>query len=203
MATLGDMKIRITAELRRGDLGDRVDDAIASAIRFYERQRFRFNEGWATAVTAAGEARYAPPADLVLIDTLRITAGGASHPLTERSWGWMEAAALRAGASGRPTDHTLYAGQLHLHPVPDAAYRLEMAYVTRLPPLGGDADANAWTTDAEELARCAAKKRLYAHVLREPDMAAAMQALENEALTALRGEATAQIGIGRITPTHF
>lgn len=203
MATLGAMKSRIGAELRRGDLAARAGDAITSAILFYERQRFRFNEGRSSSVAIAGQAIYQPPTDVVLIDRLTVTANGTASEVTQRPWDWIADATATGNTTGIPTDYCLYSGELHLYPIPDAAYPLGLSYVARLSALASDGDSNAWTTDAEELIRTASKKRIYAHFLREPDMAAAMQALENEALSALRGESTAQIGTGRVTPTCF
>lgn len=199
----GTLQNRIADEIARSDLTAQIREAIQSAIRLHESERFWFNEAEATAQSVAGQAAYAVPGDFLEPDALTLSVSGNRYPLSPRSYGWLRGAAINEAARGRPTDWAYYADQLWLYPAPDAAYTLTLSYLKRLPVLAASGDANAWMTHGEELIRARAKADLYANVIRDFDEAIAMKAVETEALANLRIKSAKKIASGRLAPTAF
>ena len=199
----GTMQNRIADEIARSDLTAQIRDAIQSAIRLHESERFWFNEAEAAAASVAGQANYALPGDFLEADALTLTVSGNRYPLCARGFGWIRGVAVAESSRGRPTDWAYYADQLWLYPVPDAAYALTLSYLKRLAALSESSDTNAWMTHGEELIRARAKADLYANVIRDFDEALAMKAVETEALANLRIKSAKKLAAGRLTPTRF
>lgn len=199
----GTLQNRIADELTRGDLTAQIQNAIQSAIRFYESERFWFNEGESTASTAAGNQAYGVPADFLEPDELTVTVSGNRYLLTPRPWIWMRDMSVTSVSRGHPTDWAYYADQFWLYPVPDAVYTLTLSYLKRLPDLVVAGDSNAWTAHGEELIRTRAKADLFAHVMRDFDESLAMKQLEAEALSNLRAKSAKKLTTGQLMPTSF
>lgn len=199
----GTLQNRIADEIARDDLTAQIRDAIQSAIRLHEFERFWFNEAEATAPTVASQAAYAVPSDFLEADALTLSVSGNRYPLCARTYDWIRSVAVAAAGRGRPSCWAYYADQLWLYPVPDGAYTLTLSYLKRLPPLALSGDSNAWMTHGEELIRARAKAALYANVIRDFDEAIAMKAVETEALANLRIKSAKKISTGRLAATAF
>lgn len=201
MTALADLKTRIAFEIDRTDMTDAIADAISSAVKYYKPSRFSFNEASGTLTTAAGTSSYststvAPntlPSDILEIDTARITITSSNRYLLEPvSYAEIERLDSSDTYTSRPIWFSWHAEALRLYPTPDAAYTVTLRYLA-------DVAEETWCTRAEALIRCRAKKDIYAHVLRDPQMAVAMQQMEQQELTALKREARLRAS-GRITP---
>lgn len=212
MASYGDMQARIAREVHRTDLTADIQSAIQSAIAFYASQRFAGNEKRWSLTTIGGTKFYGTdtpdagtlPADILEIDSITVTANARIYQLDRMSYIDMDA--IDAGTTplaGYPRLWSWYAGQLRLYPTPNAAYVLNLSGQYQLPALSADADANFWTTEAEELIRCRAKRELYAHLLLDDPNAIRMDALSKEALRSLKAQANKLIASGRISSTRF
>lgn len=199
----GTMQNRIADEIARTDLGAQIRDAIQSAIRLHESERFWFNESEATASTVAGQAGYAVPSDFLEADDLTLTVSGNRYPLVPRGYDWLRQVSVTEASRGRPGSWAIYADQLWLYPVPDGAYTLTLSYLKRLAALSASGDTNAWMTHGEELIRARAKADLFANVIRDFDEAIAMKAVETEALANLRIKSAKKISTGKLTATEF
>jgi hypothetical protein len=199
----GTLQNRIADELARADLTAQIQNAIQSAIRFHESERFWFNEAEATASTAAGQAAYAVPGDFLEADELTLTVSGNRFPMCPRGYDWYRGVSLTNTSRGRPTDWSYYADQFWLYPVPDGIYTLTLSYLKRLSLLVAAGDTNAWMTGGEELIRARAKADLYANVIRDFDEAIAMRLMESDALANLRAKSAKKQATGRLTATEF
>lgn len=51
-----------------------------------------------------------------------------------------------------------------MYPVPDGVYAVQINYLQKLGVPSTDGDSNAWTTEAEELIRHAAKARFFTNI---------------------------------------
>ncbi len=190
MATLGTMKTRIADEIARADLTSQIAAAILSAIEFYDRRRFWFNETEATFNTIAGTDAYAAAdaaflATLIEDDSMTVTVSGSKEPMRKISFAEMQRYRIDLVQSGPPTHYAYYRQRLYLHPVPDAAYPIIVFHTAMLGIPANDGASNAWTTEAEELIRLRAKADLFENVIREFGEADRLRAREQEALQSL------------------
>lgn len=214
MSDLGTMQTRIANELARSDLTTEIAAAIQTAITFYERQRFHFNEGKSTAATVANQQSYALPTDFLYEDLLEITVNSTKYGLTKQLYQDLERSTTLATFTGWPSFYAMYDEKLWLYPIPNGVYTLTMPYVKRLAALSLSADTNAWMTSAEEVIRQRAKAIVKVDVL-ESDGAkaeamrmqdrgsACLNGMEQSALMMLRSEATQRMSTGSIKATRF
>jgi hypothetical protein len=170
------LQARVADELNRADLTSQIALEILTAIKHYERDRFWFNEGEATASTVAGQINIAVPTDLLEIDSLEVTYASHPYPVTRRDWGWYTRISGRDTNIGKavPTSYVYHANSLYLHPVPDAIYTLTMSYLKQLTALSAGADSNEWTIGGEELIRVRARQAVRINYL--SDVAAKQEA---------------------------
>lgn len=179
MATLGEVQDRINNDyLNRTDLTAETKRAIAGAVRFYERQRFWFNETVTTMVTVAGNGEIAVPANFLVLDELEYRAGPWSLIQTDMG----DLRHLRHGtASGQPTHFAIFRDQFQLFPIPNTSYSLSVSYIKQLAIIEqttGTATTNAWYSACEDLIVYHATKTMWANVLRNTEEALKYAELE-------------------------
>ena len=168
--TYGDMQTRIENELHRSDLAtnNHITDAIKSAIKHFERERWYFNEATTSSslTTSAGLATYALPSDFMKLDSLKITINGWKNTVDPMPYNEMDARdAGNTATQGPPAWHAIYAEVLRLYPVPDGTYVQTISYQKRLPTLSASTDTNAWVDDLESLIRKKAKEIICREVM--------------------------------------
>ena len=154
-----------------------VNSAILSAIEYYKDERFPFNELRDTAATVSGTQNYLMPdaaaeRPFIRADQLTITINSniidLGPPIPHQQLVAMTTSATR---TGNPSCWSYYQNSVWLYPIPNGAYTLTLWYVGQLAALSADADTNGWTTESEALIRTRAKWELYAHVIRDREMA--------------------------------
>lgn len=205
-STYGDMQTRIADELHRADLStsNRLTNAIKTAIKFYERERWWFTEGTTSAslTTSAGQATYPLPDDYKRLDSLKITINGWKNDVDPMPFGEMDSRdAGNAAVRGPSKWWAIYGEVLRLYPVPDGIYVQTMSYQKRLATLSATTDTNAWMEEMEPLIRAKAKEILARNVLRD-------KALADDLLTEIkldiypnaRAENDERVMSGRLTP---
>ena len=196
MATYLETQTRIANEVDRTGLTAEIRLAILSAIEYYGRRRWPWNEYSDTLSTTASQEYVALPSDFVELDKLEVTVSSTKRPMRQREYG--EIVAMRPGSSsGQPTDFALYRNRLELFRTPDTTYTLTIHYVRTLTVLSADADTNTWLTDAEELIRLHAKADLYANVIRNMKAATDMRTMENDVLLRMESLNQRRTGTGR------
>lgn len=208
--TLGTMMDRIADELARSDLTTQIGKAIQSAIRHYERRPFYFNEVRKTMSTSDG-AEFYTTSDFPFIDKMaeiysaKITVNGGKYSLIERDWSYIDELQSSTTHKGDPEDFAYFGQKLRLWPIPDGANDIVFSFVEKLPAasLSATTDTNYWMTEAEELIRSRATKRLYAEVIKDTENATVWNALEQEALQALITETESRTMTGLPRATYF
>lgn len=193
MSTYAELKAQIADDLRRSDLTSQIARAVLSSVRDHGAERFWFNETRSyTRALSAGTSEYslseqAPVSRFVKIDWVKVPIGGIDSELTRVDPREMEI--LHASTvTGSPCDWTMYADRIRFYPTPDASYTATIAGHYRLVELEDETDENAWTTEAFDLIRYSALKRIFAFPVRNPDMAQMATAAEELELTYLRRE---------------
>lgn len=208
MSTYGDMKTRIADELVRSDIDTQIAQQIQSAIAQYQRKLFFFNEktnaSWATV---ANQELYdtsdGVPDDIVSIDKLTVIYSSVREDVRRRDWNMIEDLQPGTSKGGQPTLYAYREQTFRLYPIPTTVMTLNLAYVQRVAVPTLDADTGPWVNDAEELIRCAAKRRIAQHVIRDLEMAQDMLVAEQDALRDLMSESSRRLGTGRMIPTQF
>lgn len=196
MATYLEMQTRIAGELNRSNLTQEIRSAILSAIEYYGKRRWWFNEYADTLATVASTEYVALPSDFIEMDVLQVTIGSNNRELKLRDIS--EITQWRStSSSGQPSDYCLYQNRIELYPTPSAIYSLPIKYIKSLTVLSADANTNAWTTELEELIRLHAKKDLLANKIHDTASAKDMQALSDSALYRLESLNTRRTTTGR------
>lgn len=203
----GTMQDRIAREIGRSDLTTQIRDAIQTAIRYYERKRFYFNEFQASFSASTSQEYYdstdlSQIPNLVEIDSLTVDVNNTTYPLTERDWSYIDRVQTNAGYTGDPTDYVYYAQRLRMYPIPYTGRTFNISGVEKLATLSATADTNAWMTDAEALIRSHAKAHLYRHVIQKPEQAQEMYSEARQEVSNLEGEQMGKQSM-RLRPTAF
>lgn len=189
MGTLSALKARMVAELgNRTDLTTPITNAVSDAVAEYQGRRFWFNQASTTFSTVAGTDSYTTatiPDDIAQVDSLRLTSGGSIYALREVAWSWIDDAAINTASRGRPSRWAYYAQSIRLYPTPDAAYTITIKYHQKVDAPSAEGDSNVWTTEAEELIRLSAMRRVYGRHLMNGQQAAQYAAEEARALQRL------------------
>lgn len=194
MTTYATMRSRIADEMANdGDITTaQINYAIQDAIKYYERKPWWFNQKTGTFSTVDGQEYYSSAdltdiPDIVQIIAATVTDSGIKSPM--RAVDYVNIDDEQDGSvEGEPRHFAYFKEQIRLYPIPDAAYTVTLSYIYRLTALSDDADSNAWTTDAEELIRQSAKRRIALNYLQAEEIAARCSVLEREAYTEMLAE---------------
>jgi hypothetical protein len=169
-----------------------VNYAIQDTIKFHERRPWYFNQTVGTFSTVAAQEYYssadlAAIPNIINIASMLVTNSGIKTPVVGVTFETLDD--VQDGSmTGIPGNFTIWQQQIRLYPIPDGVYTVTMAYIYRLTALSADEDSNAWTTDAEELIRQGAKRRIAMNYFHADDVAARVAPMEQEALAALMAE---------------
>jgi len=210
VTTFGTLRDRIADELDRTDLTSQIEREIKSAIAFYERKRFWFNEKRVDFPTVTSQEWYTATDDsdipnLLTLDIAKIAIGSANkYPLDLKPYDELEAISDGAAAdAGQPTSLAYFQKQIRLYPIPDASYSVVLSGIFALDSLSASADTNAWMTDGEALIRQRVKANIYSNVIRDPELAAEAERREIQELNALQSATTQKKATGRLQATTF
>lgn len=213
--TLGQMKADISNELARGTTLDSViPSRIMEAIDFHQAERFWFSETRdITFNTSQAQEFYgettAPVAvpgmsTLLYFDYVVLYIGSIPWTIARRTDTEIEILNQNGKVQGQPWNWSYYNEQLRLGPIPDTVYQMRLAvhqYIA--PPANDTVTGNPWMTNAEKLIRCYAKFLLFTHNIRNVEMATAMKAEAEEALSMLKGRTNRLLGRGLMAPMEF
>lgn len=207
MGTYLDLINRIADESLRPDMSGQIKLCVQEAIAHHEVERYWFNQFRdRTFDTVPGREFYdgtdlSDIPDLLELDAVTITNGGARMILSSSSYGEIEAISVAVGTRGQPTRYAFWGQMLRLYPVPDAVYAVRLSGLFKLPALAADGDQNAWTNEAEDLIRHRAKSILYSQYLRDDANAARAAALEGAARDRLATSTARRLAGGEIRPS--
>jgi hypothetical protein len=193
------MIARISDEITDPKVSARIPNAIQAAIRFYESERFWFNEGESTTSTVDGQQAYAMPTDFLEGEALTVTLSGIRFPMKRRPWSWLRRHNLLSTTTTLPRNWAYFADQMFLYPVPDKVYTLTLSYLKRLAALAAYADTNDWMVHGEELIRTRVQWDLMFHTVKDYKAAAMLAVAVDDALSNLRGKSEQKIATGRLS----
>lgn len=209
MASFLDLRTNIANDLTRTDLDAQTKNAVRDAIKFYEADRFWFNQTRSlTFSTVAAQSAYtsvdlAQIPNVIEFDALFLRDSTSQWELTKQEFDYFEWLIGSNTANGRPTDYTYVDGQILMWPVPAAVYTVRPHMHYRLPMLSADTDSTAWCNEAENLIRAHAKMILCANVIEDDAGAQRMQAQIPALKSKLDEETTSRMSTGRIRGTQF
>lgn len=199
--TLADLHAEIADDIERADLDPQIATAVERAIRFFQPERFFFNEGFVSFQTipgadvyAAGDAAAIP--ELMAIDSAVVVENDQTWPLRRVDEAWVERADGQA-STAYPCAFSYFARSLRLWPVPSGEWTVRLMAHQRLPVPALD-EANAWTDEAGSLIAARAKRHLALNALRDPAMAQAQSAIMADELEALRGRSNVIASTGQV-----
>ena len=202
----GTMKQRIADEMRRGDLtvcATVVASSIISAIEYFKRRRFYFNEFLDTTFSAsASVTAVSLSSDVIAIDSLKVVIGNRNYPL--EPMGWKEMDAIDSGQFfGYPDYYAIHSGMIRFYPPPNGNYVIRMSGIRELPEVTLDATTNAtnaWvdTVDGEAMIRAKAKAYLFRDFLRDQNQARIFDSQAELEAREIARENRAKIGSGRV-----
>ena len=201
MTDFGTMTNRVLRDLTRtkpNDLTAHAQDEIKTSIAHYEKRRFWFVEGRATASTTSGTEYYALPTDFLDEDIISIQVNNWTYPLIKRTWGTIEDWFVQSNTFlGYPTDFALYQEQIRLYPIPNGTYTLTISYYKQLDSLSADGDTNAWMVEGEELIRTHTEERIYRLKIKDRVQADEAKTARNEVLAEMMKLTNARLLTGR------
>lgn len=213
MSTYGVMIDRIEDEILDTGIRSNVTQAIQTAIKQVQYQRFWFNEQTGLLFTTSSSQEYystlaSPPAgvdleNLLIIDSVRINTSGAMEPMRRSTWNEIETLNSLNTITGTPNRYVYYDQQFRLSPRPNASLTVEIAAVVRFATLSATTDTNAWMTEGELLIRNLAKSHIYAHVKRDDAEAQKFLAMAEAEQQRLKTETVKRLQTGRVTPYQF
>lgn len=210
MSNFGTLRDRIADELDRTDMTTQIEREIKSAIAYYERRRFWFNEKRIDFATVVSQEWYTSADDsdipnLLTLDIAKIAINATTkHDLELLPYAEIEFVSDGGEADeGQPTALAYFQKQIRLYPIPDASYSVVLSGIFALDALSASADTNAWMTDGEALIRQRTRRMIYSNVIRDPELAQEAGRLEAEELRALIEGTTQKKATGRLLPTNF
>lgn len=211
MATRSDIEAQIADDLARTDLSTQITRGVDAAIRAYRFERFGFNEAYRVTATASVSLDTLALSDVSVrfrkIDRLRLIRDAGDYlDLYRRDYDWiMSRQDVRVLAL--PVEYAVYNNTIHFDSLADQTYTLlidgikELGTGTTASYSAGD--TSAWFNEARELIRHRAKREVYAHVLKDMELASAAATAEKDAYNTLKAEAGQQETTGFIRPTEF
>lgn len=175
---------------------------IKASIRDYEAQRFYFNE-MTVAETLSQTNCYSLPTwaqnvtglnDIIEIDEIKVSVNGNLYRLEEIPYSRFLALTSSATLTGQPTKYAVFGRNVYTYPTPTTEYLAVLSGHVKYNEVTSQSSSNVWTDDGRELIRCATEKRLYGRLIKDLEMAQAMQMAETQALAALQRKSDAQSG---------
>ena len=193
MTDYATMRTRIADELANdGDITSaQINYAIQDTIKQYERRPWWFNQKTATFSTVASQEYYSSSDLSDIPDIVQIIAATVTNTLKGplKAVDYLTIDDEQDGSvEGEPRVFAYFKENIRLYPIPDAVYTITLSYIYRLTALSADGDSNAWTTDAEELIRSGAKRRIALNYLESEVVAARFAVMEREAFTEMLAE---------------
>jgi hypothetical protein len=193
MTDYATMRTRIADELANdGDITSaQINYAIQDTIKQYERRPWWFNQKTATFSTVDGQEYYSSSDLSDIPDIVQIIAATVTNNLKGplKAVDYLTIDDEQDGSvEGEPRVFAYFKENIRLYPIPDAVYTITLSYIYRLTALSADGDSNAWTTDAEELIRSGAKRRIALNYLESEVVAARFAVMEREAFTEMLAE---------------
>lgn len=209
MTTFALLKSAVADDLERSDLTSQIGTEINNAIKEYARRRFWFNQSRTLTFSTVASQEFYGTSDntsipyLTVIDLVVLTDGSNKYPLFRTDNDDMEMMLTPTTANNRPTNFARVVNEIRLYPVPDAAYSIRINGLVRPADLSADGDTNIFVTEAFDVIRHSARRRVMSNTLKDYDGAGVAAEAERSAYESLLSESTLVMGRGGIEATDF
>jgi hypothetical protein len=207
--TFQNLQTNIANDLTRSDLSSQIVSAAQDAIRFYEPERFWFNQTRSlTFQTVPGQNTYTATdlsqiPNVIEFDHVFMRDSTSQWELDRQEYPDFEWLLGINTANGRPTDYCYVDGTLIFWPTPVAAFTVRPHMHYRFPMLAAPTDNTPWCNEAENLIRAHAKLILCSNLIEDDAGAARMQQQLPALKMRLDEETAARLSTGRIRATDF
>lgn len=214
MATLADMYTRIANEMDRADLlTTEIPQAVATAVQFYQRKNFFFNEDQFSFDTVVGQEYYDLTDEPLIatspaIQLLRLNYGsGVRWDLTKQTFEYLDAESASSAWRGVPEDWTYREQRIRLYPIPSQVWSITAFNIrTDDYPLADETYDGPWANEAEYLIRTRAKIEILNNLVNGDAVAGGLMQLmdqERRAWANISGEVASKEALGHAQPTAF
>jgi len=202
MATLSQIRSRVSRKIQdpdnNGVSAAVVDDEINRSVRYYENERFWFNDKQSNiTLTSGSQAVPSIPSDVISelqVNGLTLIDDQVKIDLIKLPPD--EFVERDDDQTGRPYYYTYRNGEYLLLPTPNEAYTLQFRYLKKYDDLSGDSDTNDFTDNAEDLIMLHTVKNIIAEDKQDPQLAGYYEGLEMSELKALRERSGNRNGSG-------
>lgn len=209
MTSLALLRSAVADDLERSDLNSQITTEINNAIREYSRRRFWFNMTRTTTFSTVAAQEFYGASDsanipyLTQIDLAVLTDGSNKYPLIPVDNTALEMMDTPTMADNRPTHFSYVVDQIRLWPTPDAAYSIRIDGMVSPVDLSADGDSNVFLTQAFDVIRHSARRRVQANTLKDQNGALMSAESERAALDSLNLHTTLLTRRGGIEATDF
>ena len=198
MATRGTLITRILSELHleNGSFTSQVENALTSAVAYYQSERFWFSEG-TTEFTVATASTITLSSDLpsaVILDTVEAVTASGRITLQPETWPDFSS---HGTATAEPTSFCVQGQLLHLWPTNNQTRTIAVSWSGRYTMTASNSSSCVWTNEAEELIRLHIKVDLCENFLLDLPAADRYRGREGSVLDRLVEETIKRLGIGR------
>lgn len=205
MSTLAELKTEIADDLDRTDLTDQIAREIGRAIKFYQSERFYFNETRDVTFPAGfGQSTYAAEdsADIPnFIEIDQVFAEGDSwrnelERISSKEWEDFY------GVTGSPTVWSYFNQSISLYPAPSDVCTIRLVgHIRKAAPADDSEENNVWMVEAFDLIRARVCASLGLKKLRNSALFQAHSAAEAVELRRLQAETAGRVATGFVTPS--
>ena len=211
MADRTTIEAQIADDLARSDLSSQITNGVTAAIRAYRFERFGFNEAYRVTATLSVSAAFIDLTTLSVrfrkLDRVRLQRNTTDYiDMYARDYDWLMSR-QDAYALSMPLEYAMFNNAIHFDAYADQTYTMLIDGIKELTTNAtasySTGDTCAWFNDARELIRHRAKREVYAHVLKDMELASAAMAAEQDAYKMLKAETAQQTSTGFIRPTEF
>jgi hypothetical protein len=185
--TLSELRERIKREIAREDtnINTVVDEAIRTAIRYWEYTRAWFNVARSTITLAANSDNVSLPSDYKYPIDVRLLSGGVylgeNNGFTPLTWEEFEEESTDSNVTGQPGFWSSLGNTLYAYPTPTSAYTIRLSYVQGdATSPEADGDSSVWFDEGQDVIRNHAIGELYSSAFGEPELGASYKLLAQE-----------------------
>ena len=205
MATFGELKTKIQKRLQDA-LGTAVAtsdvaDAINTAVRYWKRQKFWFNESSETINLTTGNPLISGIPDDFQFELSEngfvIEKSQLRYPLKKVPIVQYDIEDIEG--SGIPCIYTWKAGSFYVYPYPQEDYDMVMHYIKDYDDMAADSDTNDFTINADQMIMYEALSRLHGELRQDEKMEAYYSARAQNEFSHLSSFGKRKSGSGQLT----
>lgn len=205
MATLGAMRSRIARELQidATTFASEINDAIFSAIAFYEDNDFWFKEVGSTKFVGTLTNEFALSTVLPGVSSIKdivVHLGSRKQVMQYRTHNELLELDIDENYAGDPTYWTIHHAALIVEPKLRQSRTIEVFYSRRLSLTSSASASSAWTTEAERLIRMRAEVDIAVNRMKDYATAERAKIQEMEELAKLDEKTVQQKSLRRVRP---